>query len=65
MSGALVAVGLVRLNRALIAPFRRPDQEKVVDVLYLSCAASVRSSIFARAFLGEWVRSWVRGDWLV
>ena len=32
--GALVAVGLVRLNRALLAPFLRPGQEKVVDALY-------------------------------
>ena len=32
--GALVAVGLVHLNRALLAPFLRPGQEKVVDALY-------------------------------
>jgi len=31
---ALMVIGLVRLSRALLAPFRRPGQEKVVDVLY-------------------------------
>jgi len=34
LGGALVAVGLVRLNQALLAPFLRPGQEKVVDALY-------------------------------
>lgn len=34
VGGVLMAVGLVRLNRALLAPFLRPGQEKVVDALY-------------------------------
>jgi len=34
VGGALIGVGLIRLNQALLAPFRRPGQEKVVDVLY-------------------------------
>ena len=34
VGSGLIVMGLLRLNRALLAPFRRSGQEKVVDVLY-------------------------------
>jgi len=34
VGSALIAMGLLRVNQALLAPFVRPGQEKVVDALY-------------------------------